>query len=78
MDKDFLHLIDSMNELIPQNIEKLGDDDLICECFCVSTGMIREVCPDNIDLNLLGQRLNLGNGCRSCIKRKEDWIYRIL
>jgi hypothetical protein len=78
MDKEILHLMDSVSELIPQVIEKLGEDDLICECFCVNAAMIREVCPDHIDLSLLGAKLNLGNGCQSCLKRKEDWINRIL
>jgi hypothetical protein len=78
MDKEFLHLMDSMNELIPQITEKLGEEELICECFCVSAGMIREVCPDQIDLTFLREKLNLGLGCQSCLKRKEDWISRIL
>jgi hypothetical protein len=39
--------------------------------------MIREVCPKNLDLDFLEKKLNLGSGCRSCIKRKEDWLYRV-
>ena len=77
MDREFLHLIDSMSELIPSPIEKLSFEELICECFCISAGMIREVCPEELDLDLLEKKLNLGNGCRGCIRRKEDWIYRI-
>jgi hypothetical protein len=78
MDKKFLHLIDSIGDLIPQEREKLGEEDLICECFCVSAGMIRDVCPEQIDLTFLSKKLNLGLGCRDCLKNKEDWIRRIL
>lgn len=77
MDRDFLHLIDSVSDLIPSPTEKLSCDILICECFCISAGMIREVCPKNLDLDFLEKKLNLGSGCRSCIKRKEDWLYRV-
>lgn len=77
MDKEILRLIDSVDELIPQTIEKLEDDLLICECFCVSVRDIREVCETHVDLDLLQKDLNLGTGCQSCLKRKDDWIDKI-
>lgn len=77
MDKEFLRLIETVDELIPRPIEKLDDEALICECFCVSAGDIRDVCSKEIDLDLLKDRLNLGSGCQSCLKRKDDWIDKI-
>ena len=77
MDKEFLRLIDTVDELIPRPTEKLDDDVLICECFCVSVADIRELCSTQVDLDLLKDRLNLGNGCQSCLKRKDDWFDKI-
>lgn len=77
MDKEFLRLIDSVDELIPRTIEKLDNDLLICECFCVSVQDIRDVCETHVDLDLLKDKLNMGAGCQSCIKRKDDWINKI-
>lgn len=77
MDKEFLRLIDTVDELIPRPIEKLDDDVLICECFCVSVADIKEVCGDRMDLDLVMDRLNLGSGCQSCLKRKDDWLDKI-
>jgi hypothetical protein len=78
MDEEILVLMDSLGEFIPEVIEKLAEDDLICECFCVNAAMVREICPNHIDLTLLREKLNLGNGCQDCLKRKEDWINRVL
>ena len=77
MDKEFLRLIEMVDELIPRPPEKLDDDVLICECFCVSVGDIRSVCSTNVDLDLLKEKFNMGGGCQSCLKRKEDWINKI-
>ncbi len=77
MDKEIFRLIDSVDELIPRPDLKLDDECLICECFCVNVADIRELCETSVDLGLLKDRLNLGEGCRSCLKRKDDWIYRI-
>lgn len=77
MDKEFLRLIDTVDELLPRPIEKLDDDVLICECFCVSVADIKELCGDRMDLDLVKDRLNLGSGCQSCLKRKDDWIDKI-
>lgn len=77
MDKEILRLIDCVDELIPRPIEKLDDDVLICECFCVSVADIRNVCSGTVDLDLLKEQFNMGGGCQSCLKRKEDWINKI-
>jgi NAD(P)H-nitrite reductase large subunit len=77
MDKEFLRLIDNVNELIPRPTEKLDDEVLICECFCVSVSDIRELCKTRVDLDLLEGQMNLGRGCRSCLKQKDDWVNKI-
>ena len=43
MDEEFLNQIDRVDELV-SSTEKLDDDVLICECFCVNVGDIKEVC----------------------------------
>lgn len=77
MDKDFLHQIENVDELIPRPEEKLDDETLICECFCVSALDIRETCTNFVDLDLLKKRFNLGEGCQSCLKNKDTWINKI-
>ena len=77
MDKEFLRLIENVDELIPQTAEKLDDETLICECFCVSVRDIRETCSTSVDMNLLEEQFQLGHGCQSCVKRKESWINKI-
>jgi NAD(P)H-nitrite reductase large subunit len=77
MDKEFLRLMESVDELIPRPTEKLDDEVLICECFCVNVGDIRALCSTEVDLDLLKDRLNLGGGCQTCIKNKDSWINKI-
>ena len=77
MDKDILRLMETVDELIPRPTDKLDDDTLICECFCVSAGDIREVCSGYVDLDLLKARFNFGGGCQTCLKNKDSWINRI-
>jgi NAD(P)H-nitrite reductase large subunit len=76
MDKEFLDLIDSVEELIPHD-EKLDDDVLICECFCVNVGDIRETGLTKIDLAFLNEKFHMGQGCQSCIKNKDSWIDKV-
>lgn len=78
MDKEFLYLIDNLEDLIPGVINKLDGNILICECFCVSADDIRNLQLTEIDLELLKTKFNLGAGCGSCLKKKEDWIDKIL
>lgn len=77
MDKEIFRLIDSVDELIPQSDTTLDDHFLVCECFCVSVADIRELCETSVDLDLLRDRLHLGEGCQSCLKRRDDWVDRI-
>jgi NAD(P)H-nitrite reductase large subunit len=77
MDKEFLRLIDNVDELLSSEAGKLDDEALICECFCVNAGDIRERCSGAVDLELLKRELSLGEGCQSCIKSKEAWINKI-
>lgn len=77
MDKTFLHLMDSLEDLLPGHLEKLDDEALICECFCVSVKDIRDLCAGKVDLAILEDQLGLGNGCQSCLKRKDDWMNKI-
>ena len=80
MDKEFLRQIDHANDLVTQSQDqKLKDEVLICECFCVNVRDIREAFPehDEVDLGLLRQRFSLGEGCTSCIKAAPEWINKI-
>ena len=80
MDKEFLRQIDQASELLTQVAsEKLTDDVLICECFCVNVRDIREACSGTGEVNLevLRERFSLGEGCKSCVKAAPDWINKI-
>lgn len=80
MDKEFFRQIDQVSELLDESTAELLDDEvLICECFCVNVGDIREVCGHDgkVDLNTLAAVYGLGTGCQTCIKRKDLWIDRI-
>lgn len=80
MDKEFLRQIDQASEFLTQNEpEKLADDVLICECFCVSVRDIREACDEagKVDLELLKQRYSMGEGCTGCMKAVSDWVNKI-
>lgn len=58
--------------------EKLSDDILICECMCVSVGMIREKFIDKeIDLSVLSECYSMGSGCSSCLKSFKQWKDKI-
>lgn len=80
MDKDFLNQIDNVGELLANlQDEKLDEEVLICECFCVNVRDIREMFADTgvVDLEVLQSRLDLGKGCQSCLKSKDSWIDKI-
>lgn len=81
MDKEFLRQVDQANELLTQIAsEKLADDVLICECFCVSVRDIREASSGvgEVNLEALSDRFSLGEGCKSCVKAVQDWVHKIL
>lgn len=77
MDKEFLRLMENLDELIEHQDEKLEDDHLICECFCVSAGDIRQLCVDKVDLDLIQSEFGLGQSCGNCLKNKDSWINKI-
>ena len=78
MDKEFLSQIDRVDELI-SSTEKLDDEILICECFCVNVADIREACQDlaTVDVELLQKKFSLGQGCTSCLKNIDSWVNKI-
>ncbi len=53
----------------------LGDEVLVCECFCVDVGEIRRSMEPGkeVDWCALQERLQLGSGCGTCWKRKDEW-----
>lgn len=77
IDKEFLRLIENVDDVVPKPTEKLEDETLICECFCVSVRDIRETCDGEVDLALLQERFNMGGGCQTCVRRADDWINKI-
>lgn len=79
MDKEFLSQIDRVEELLSSPTEKLIDEALICECFCVNAGDIRQSCGkiQKVDLLTLRTNYNLGTGCQGCLKRIDDWVDKI-
>ncbi len=75
MDKEFLRQVDQASELLTQVAsEKLSDDVLICECFCVNVRDIREACSGTGEVR---ERFSLGEGCKGCVKAAPDWIDKI-
>lgn len=80
MDKEFLRQIDQADELLAQSLpEKLADETLICECFCVNVRDIREACAGQgeVDLDLLRRKFSMGEGCQSCMKAASEWVNKI-
>ena len=60
------------------NDKKCHDDELICECLCISVGMIREIIKGKeVELDVLKRKLMLGSGCGSCAKTFESWKLKI-
>lgn len=79
MEEEFLSLIDRVEDLYSQPVEKLKNEVLICECFCVDAGDIRDACGtiQKVDLETLQRDFNLGNGCQGCLKRINSWVDKI-
>lgn len=79
IDKEFLSQIDRVDELLLSAPEKLADEVLICECFCVSVGDIREACraQGQVDLDTLQAQFSLGQGCQGCLKEFDSWSKQI-
>lgn len=79
MDDEFLSSIDNLYGLIAEDLPLLHDDELICECFCVSVKDIKDCLNDinYVDLNLLTNKLGMGKSCASCLKNAADWKERL-
>jgi len=80
VDKEFLRQIDKVDELLGAHPSLALDHDvLICECFCVSAGDIRQFCGNSkeVDLKALEVNFGLGQGCKSCLKASNEWIEKI-
>ena len=62
----------SANSLLP-------NDFLICECFSVNAGDIRQYIGDKqlFTLDNLSKKFCMGTGCKSCINNKSDWFNKI-
>jgi NAD(P)H-nitrite reductase large subunit len=78
MDKEFLSQIDRVDELT-SSTELLTDETLICECFCVNVGDIREACHllGAFDLKTVQGEFNLGHGCKGCLKQIDSWVNKL-
>lgn len=78
MSREIIHLMENLESLIPETIEKLSDEFLICECFCVSAGDIRGLYTQGKpSVEQLIQVFGLGTGCQGCLNRKDDWINKL-
>ncbi len=77
-DSEFLTQIDQVDELI-SSTDKLDDETLICECFCVNVADIRQACDEHkkLDLEKVQSEFNLGHGCQGCLKRIDSWVNKI-
>ena len=77
-DSEFLTQIDQVDELI-SSTDKLDDETLICECFCVNVADIRQLCNEHkeLDLEKVQSEFNLGQGCQGCLKRIDSWVNKI-
>ncbi len=60
--------------------EKLDDEVIICECFCVNAKDIRSFCQKNgsLEVESLRKVFGLGDGCKSCLLHQDQWINKIL
>ncbi len=78
MDSDELEmLLEARLQLGDQN-QNLSDNELICECHCISLEQIREIVGKNeVNLTHLSEVLGLGTGCSSCLKKFEQWKGKI-
>ena len=75
--KQYKDLLLKYGELLEQR-KFLKDEDLICECFLISAGDIRQSLSR--ERNLIEdlpmwcfKNSDLGHGCGSCIKNQSDW-----
>ena len=79
MDKEFFGQIDLVADLVATETTLLDDDFLICECFCVSAGDIRDACADDkcFELKKVQDYYSLGLGCQGCMREIDNWANKI-
>ncbi len=78
MDQDELELLLEARAHLSRGDGSGEDDELICECECVSLGEIRGFAKDHkISLETLKEHFNLGAGCSSCVKNYDFWKTKI-
>lgn len=67
--------ISEAEEALREDTRTAEDDCLVCECFCISLKDIRDFCIENPEAGLKGlqERLSLGTGCGTCLRRLDDW-----
>jgi NAD(P)H-nitrite reductase large subunit len=77
---DEVMLLDEAREILDSQSKnsKFSDNELICECLCITAGDIRKVLKGNVvNLDILSFELKLGSGCSSCKKSFQQWKDRI-
>lgn len=79
MKEEFIHQIDCWKEMIADEEHKLEDEMLICECFCVSVGDIRNRFKNKNDFNLelIKSERGFSSGCTSCLKQLDEQLDKI-
>ena len=81
MDKDFFDAIDEFqsSNVIDNKEPKLLDQELICECHCISAADIRSLLGSQevLDLETLKGQFLMGTACGSCIRDKDRWMHRV-
>jgi NAD(P)H-nitrite reductase large subunit len=80
VEKDEFMLLDEAREILDSENKnsKYSDDQLVCECLCITAGDIRSVLKGNVvNLETLSFELKLGSGCSSCKKSFQQWKDRI-
>ena len=80
MEFDELTLLQEAREILELEgkSNKIPDEQLICECLCISAGEIRNYLKGNkADLDVLSRELKLGSGCSSCLKSFKQWVDKI-
>lgn len=79
MEEDF-DAIEAFHKWRDKKLSDICDDDnLICECMCISAFDIREFFKDSqkLDLKMLQDQLGLGQGCSSCVRDFINWKDKI-
>ena len=78
LDQDELEILLEARAQLTKDQNLDGEDELICECECVSLKDIRGFSRGkSISLQELRDHFNLGAGCSSCLKSYSTWKAKI-